>query len=192
MKKIGLMGGTFDPPHLMHLLIAQEALESCRLDEVWFLPTCQPPHIQEKVAQTSPEDRVEMVRRAISGNDRFRISLAEVVRGGKSYTVETLRELTTKFPEHQFCFILGADMVDDLPNWHGIDELCRLTSFIAFRRPGFASANPAHADVTYIDMPLIDISSSHIRERLQEGRSCRYFLPDAVIEYIKGRHLYED
>lgn len=192
MKKIGLMGGTFDPPHLMHLLIAQEALESCRLDEVWFLPTCQPPHIQGKVAQSSPEDRVEMVKRAISGNDRFRISLAEVERGGKSYTVETLRELTDKFPGNQFYFILGADMVDDLPNWHGIDELCRLTSFIAFRRPGFASENPAHADVTYIDMPLIDISSSRIRERLQEGRSCRYFLTDAVIEYIKGRHLYED
>jgi nicotinate (nicotinamide) nucleotide adenylyltransferase len=192
MKKIGLMGGTFDPPHLMHLLIAQEALESCRLDEVWFLPSYDPPHIQGKVAQTSVADRVQMVRKAISGNDRFRISLVEVERGGKSYTVETLRELTVKFPESRFYFILGADMVDDLPTWHGIEDLCRLTSFIGFRRPGFPAANPAHADVTYIDMPLIDISSSLIRDRLQEGRTCRYFMPDAVIDYIKGRHLYEN
>lgn len=192
MKKVGLMGGTFDPPHLMHLLIAQEALESCLLDEVWFLPSYHPPHIQGKVAQTSAEDRVQMVRRAISGNDRFRISLVEVERGGKSYTVETLRELTAKYPENRFYFILGADMVDDLPTWHGIEELCRLTSFIGFRRPGFPAENPAHADVTYIDMPLIDISSSLIRDRLQEGHSCRYFMPDTVIDYIKGRHLYEN
>ncbi|WP_010630256.1 nicotinate-nucleotide adenylyltransferase [Sporolactobacillus vineae] len=192
MKKIGLMGGTFDPPHQMHLLIAQEALEACRLDEVWFLPTYDPPHIQGKVAQTSADDRVQMVRRAISGNSRFRISLVEVERGGKSYTVETVRELTRRFPDDRFYFILGADMVDDLPNWHGIEELCRMTSFIAFRRPGFPAENPAHADVAYINMPLIDISSSLIRDRLQEGRSCRYFMPDAVIDYIKGRHLYED
>jgi nicotinate-nucleotide adenylyltransferase len=192
MKKIGLMGGTFDPPHQMHLLIAQEALESCSLDEIWFLPTYDPPHIQGKVAQTSADDRAEMVRRAISGNDRFRISLVEIERGGKSYTVETVRELIKRFPDHQFYFILGADMVDDLPNWHGIEELRRMTSFIAFRRPGFPAGNPAHAKVTYIDMPLSDISSSLIRDRLREGRSCRYFMPDAVIDYIKGRHLYEN
>lgn len=192
MKKIGLLGGTFDPPHLMHLLIAQEALEACELDEVWFLPSNIPPHVQGKVARTEASDRAEMVRLSIKSNDRFHLSMVEVLRKGKSYTVDTLRELKNKYPGNKFYFILGADMVDDLPTWHGIDELRRLTSFIGFRRPGFPADNPAHADVIYIDMPLIDISSSIIRRRLMDGRSCRYFLADPVINYIKERRLYED
>ncbi|WP_100488656.1 nicotinate-nucleotide adenylyltransferase [Sporolactobacillus pectinivorans] len=192
MKKIGLLGGTFDPPHLMHLLIAQEALETCKLDEVWFLPSYIPPHIQGKIAHTGADDRQEMVSRAIMGNERFRLSTVEVRRKGKSYTVDTLRELKSQYPDNRFYFILGADMVDDLPTWHGIDELRRLTSFIGFRRPGFPAGNPARVDVIYIDMPLIDISSSILRRRLRDGRSCRYFLADAVIKYIRERQLYED
>lgn len=192
MKKIGLLGGTFDPPHLMHLLIAQEALEACGLDEVWFLPSYIPPHIQGKTAHTGADDRQEMVSRAIMGNEKFRLSTVELRRKGKSYTVDTLRELNSQYPDNRFYFILGADMVDDLPTWHGIDELRRLTSFIGFRRPGFPAGNPAHVDVIYIDMPLIDISSSILRRRLRDGRSCRYFLADAVIKYIRERQLYED
>ncbi|MCI1856593.1 MAG: nicotinate-nucleotide adenylyltransferase [Sporolactobacillus sp.] len=191
-RKIGILGGTFDPPHLMHLLIAQEALEVCGLDEVWFLPSYIPPHAAGKVAVSAPEDRVELVRRAIAGNDRFHVSMAEIKRKGKSYTVDTMRQFRRSRPNVHFYFILGADMVDDLPTWHGIAELIRLTSFIGFRRPGFAAANPAGADVAYIDLPMIDISSSMLRERLKNGRSCRYFLPDAVLEYIKRRRLYED
>ncbi|RYM05286.1 nicotinate-nucleotide adenylyltransferase [Sporolactobacillus sp. THM7-7] len=192
MKKIGLLGGTFDPPHLAHLLIAEEALESCRLDEVWFLPSYMPPHRQGKVTHTSADNRVEMVRRAISDNDRFKLSLIEIDRKGRSYTVDTLTELTKKYTEDRFYFILGADMVSDLATWHRVGDLCRLTSFIAFRRPGYPAEHPDYADVIYIDMPEVDISSSYLRERLKAGRSCRYFLPDGVKKYIEERRLYED
>lgn len=192
MRKIGLLGGTFDPPHLAHLLIAEEALETCGLDEVWFLPSYIPPHIQGKVAHTGAEDRLAMVEKAIHGNSCFKLSTVEVDRKGRSFTVDTLRQLRTNYPDDRFYFILGADMADDLPNWHGIDELRRLTDFIGFKRPGYSARNPAHVTITYVDMPLIDISSSMIRKRLKEGRSCRYFLPDDIIKYIKERRLYED
>ncbi|EST13390.1 nicotinate-nucleotide adenylyltransferase [Sporolactobacillus laevolacticus] len=191
-KRIGIFGGTFDPPHLMHLLIAEEALEACELDQVWFLPSYQPPHVQGKKAHTSAEQRAKMVQLAIESNDRFAVNFAEIERKGKSYTVDTFRELKEMYPDDHFYFILGADMVDDLPTWHQIEELCKLTSFIAFKRPGYPESHPDIADVRYIDMPKVDLSSSFLRERLKLGRSCRYFLSDAVINYIKERRLYED
>lgn len=191
-KRIGVFGGTFDPPHLMHLLIAEEALEACELDQVWFLPSYQPPHVQGKTARASAEQRADMVLLAIRDNERFAVCRAEIERKGKSYTVDTFRELTEKYPNYHFHFILGADMVDDLPTWHQVTELSKLTSFIAFKRPGYPETHPTFADVRYIDMPKVDLSSSFLRRRLRQGRSCRYFLNDAVINYIKERGLYED
>ncbi|MET1247552.1 nicotinate-nucleotide adenylyltransferase [Sporolactobacillus sp. STCC-11] len=191
-KRIGIFGGTFDPPHLMHLLIAEEALEACELDQVWFLPSYQPPHVQGKTARASAEQRADMVYLAIKENERFAVCRAEIERKGKSYTVDTFRELTEKYPNYHFHFILGADMVDDLPTWHQVAELSKLTSFIAFKRPGYPETHPDFADVRYIDMPKVDLSSSFLRRRLRQGRSCRYFLNDAVINYIKERGLYED
>ncbi|MCQ2008470.1 MAG: nicotinate-nucleotide adenylyltransferase [Sporolactobacillus sp.] len=191
-KRIGIFGGTFDPPHLMHLLIAEEALEACELDQVWFLPSYQPPHVHEKKARASAKQRADMVRLSIMDNEQFAVCTAELERKGKSYTVDTFRGLKKTYPDDDFYFILGADMVDDLPTWHQVDELCRLTSFIAFKRPGYPEAHPDFADVHYIDMPKVDLSSSFLRERLKSGRSCRYFIKDAVINYIKERGLYED
>ncbi|MCO7126360.1 nicotinate-nucleotide adenylyltransferase [Sporolactobacillus shoreicorticis] len=190
-KKIGLFGGTFDPPHLMHLLIAEEALEVCELDQVWFLPSYQPPHVQGKKACANAEQRAAMVRLSIKDNNRFAVCHAELERKGKSYTVDTLRSLKKSYPDDHFYFILGADMVDDLPTWHQVNELCTLTSFIAFKRPGYLEKHPDFADVRYIDMPKVDLSSSFLRERLKIGRSCRYFIRDEVINYIKERRLYE-
>ncbi|MCO7175656.1 nicotinate-nucleotide adenylyltransferase [Sporolactobacillus kofuensis] len=192
MSRIGVFGGTFDPPHLMHLLIAQEALEACKLDQVWFLPSYQPPHVQGKQAHTSAQHRLEMVELAIRDNHHFVVSDLELKRKGKSYTFDTFHELKEIYPNDHFYFILGADMVDDLPTWHRIEELCELTSFIAFKRPGYAETHPDFADVRYIDMPKVDLSSSFLRARLKQGRSCRYFLSDVVINYIKERRLYED
>ncbi|MCL1630441.1 nicotinate-nucleotide adenylyltransferase [Sporolactobacillus sp. CPB3-1] len=191
-KKIGLFGGTFDPPHLMHLLIAEEALEACKLDQIWFLPSYQPPHAKGKQAHTSAAHRAEMLRLAIEENEHFSICFAEIERRGKSYTVDTLRGLKQKYPDFQFYFILGADMVEDLPTWHHVNELCRMTSFIAFSRPGYADTPPDFADVRYIDMPKVELSSSYLRARLKQGKSCRYYLCDSVISYIKGRGLYEN
>lgn len=192
MKKIGLLGGTFDPPHIGHLMIAQEALESCHLDEVWFLPSYIPPHKHRKVASTDVRHRVEMVRRAIADNEYFKLSFVEVERKGRSYTADTLKELKTQYPDDQFFFILGADMVSDLPTWHKIDELIRLTSFIGFKRPGYTMSPPADTDMIEIDMPQVDISSSFIRKRLKANRSCRYFLCRSVKKYIEEQKLYED
>ncbi|WP_028976749.1 nicotinate-nucleotide adenylyltransferase [Sporolactobacillus terrae] len=189
-KRIGVYGGTFDPPHLMHLLIAEEALEACELDEVWFLPTYQPPHVQEKHARASAEERSDMVELAIEGNDRFKLCRLELERKGKSYTVDTIALLRERYPDDCFYFILGADMVDDLPTWHKVGKLSEMTAFIAFNRPGYPESHPDFADVQYIEMPLVDLSSSFLRERLKMGRSCRYFLCDTVINYIKERGLY--
>ncbi|MTT32486.1 nicotinate-nucleotide adenylyltransferase [Terrilactibacillus sp. BCM23-1] len=190
MKRIGLLGGTFDPPHLGHLLIAQEALERCELDQIWFLPSYIPPHKNRKV--TDSHHRIEMVRKAIHTNPSFQISLIEIERRGKSYTVDTLRQLKHAYPEYEFFFIIGADMIRDLPNWHKIDELCQLTSFIGFRRPGYIAKHPLQAQVHMIDMPQIEISSSDIRNRLKHYRSCMYLLNEEVKDYIKENHLYED
>ncbi|MFT8362067.1 MAG: nicotinate-nucleotide adenylyltransferase [Sporolactobacillus sp.] len=190
MRKIGLIGGTFDPPHLAHLIIAEEALEACTLDEVWFIPSFQPPHVHGKRARAQAMDRVEMVRRSIGRNKRFKLELTEILREGPSYTVDTLRDLRKKHPNDQFYFIMGADMINDLPTWHGVRELCQLTSFIGFSRPGYVALPPDYAAVTFIEMPVLDISSSALRKRFSEGRSCRYFVTDSVANYIKERGLY--
>ncbi|MFT8870976.1 MAG: nicotinate-nucleotide adenylyltransferase [Sporolactobacillus sp.] len=190
MRTIGLFGGTFDPPHVAHLIIAQEALEACRLDEVWFVPSNVPPHVQGKYACASAQDRAEMVRLSIQNNDRFKLETSELCRSGPSYTVETLRQLHRKYPDCIFYFILGADMVSDLKTWHGIGELCRLTRFIGFSRPGYLPDPPKSADLTMIDIPTLAISSSALRGRIESGRSCRYFLTDSVASYIKERQLY--
>lgn len=190
MKKIGLLGGTFDPPHLGHLLIAEESLEACQLDEVWFMPSYLPPHKERKVTPFS--DRIEMVRRAIEDNPEFKLSMIEIERKGRSYTFDTLKELTHRYPLNKFFFIIGADMVNDLPNWYKIDDLVTLTSFIGLKRPGYEFTQPVQTKIISVDMPQFDVSSSFIRKRIKSHHSCRYFLCENVKDYIKERHLYED
>ncbi|MFC7393279.1 nicotinate-nucleotide adenylyltransferase [Scopulibacillus cellulosilyticus] len=190
MKKIGLIGGTFDPPHLGHLAIAEEAADACRLDEVWFLPSYIPPHKDRLV--TDSDHRIAMVDRAIEDNPLFKLSLIEIKRKGRSYTYDTLYELKRRYPDDQFYFIIGADMVDDLPNWYKIDQLAKLTSFIGFKRPGYTFKKPEGVTIIPVEMPQIDISSSMIRKRINQHRSYRYFLCENVKKYIEEKGLYED
>ncbi|MCT8139647.1 nicotinate-nucleotide adenylyltransferase [Anaerobacillus sp. CMMVII] len=189
MKKIGLLGGTFDPPHLGHLLIAEQAREACSLDEVWFLPTRLPPH-KTSSNLCSDEDRIEMVRRAIGSNPFFALSLIEFERTGPSYTIDTIKKLRVRYPGYHFSFIIGGDMVNYLPKWKSIDELLALVTFIGMQRPGYSVKSDYNEKVVLVDAPQLEISSSEIRERLLNNRSVRYLLPEAVFDYIKERDLY--
>lgn len=190
MSKVGILGGTFDPPHYGHLIIAEEAMEQCCLDEVWFLPSAIPPH-KTDAEITLEEYRINMVKKAIDKNNRFSLSLLEFERQGPSYTIDTMKELIKRYPGISFYFIIGADMVDYLHKWEKIDELVRLVTFIGIKRPGYKFESPYQKDLIELDIPQFDISSSRLRQRFKDGKNTRYYLPEEVRKYIEENHLYE-
>jgi nicotinate-nucleotide adenylyltransferase len=187
MTKVGILGGTFDPPHFGHLLIANEVLSELSLDEIWFMPNQEPPH-KKKSESVENIERVEMLELSIKGNPAFKIEKIELERTGPSFTVDTMRILNEQFPNHQFYFIIGADMIEYLPKWHKIDELINLVQFVGVERPEYSldTDYPIH----YVDVPSFDVSSSMIRERVQHGKTVRYLLPEPVIDYIREKQLY--
>jgi len=187
MKKVGILGGTFDPPHYGHLLIANEVLSTLQLDEIWFMPNQEPPH-KKKSESIKNEDRLRMLDLAISGNAAFRVETIELHRQGPSYTVDTMKMINEQYPNHQFFFIIGADMIEYLPKWHKIDELIKLVQFVGVERPSYSSQTDY--PVLYVDVPALDVSSSMIRERVKNGKTVRYLMPDSVIQYIEEKHLY--
>lgn len=187
MKKVGILGGTFNPPHTGHLVIANEVLHAYGLDEVWFMPNQVPPH--KTVDQPiSNSDRLAMLELALSDNGYFRIERTELERSGPSYTYDTMKILKDMYKDHDFYFIIGGDMVEYLPKWHKIDELLNMVKFVGVSRPSYTTESPY--DILYAETPQIDISSSMIRERVKAGRSIRYLLPESVREYIGERGLY--
>ncbi|MCZ8511120.1 nicotinate-nucleotide adenylyltransferase [Paenibacillus filicis] len=193
--KVGLMGGTFDPIHIGHLIAAQCALEAAGLDEVWFMPTNVPPH-KKQLPGATPEQRWEMVNAAVEGHPAFRAIDVELRKGGVSYSVDTVKLLMQLYPGHRFHYIVGADMVQYLPKWYKIEELANLVVFIGLSRPGYgteeeALPEPIRDSVRMARMPLIEISSTEIRKRLAEGRPVRYLVPDRVNQYIEVNRLYE-
>ncbi|MEB1808148.1 MAG: nicotinate-nucleotide adenylyltransferase [Bacillaceae bacterium] len=189
MRKIGILGGTFDPPHIGHLLIAQEVLEQCKLDEIWFMPANIPPH-KKNDEVSSVTDRIEMVTKAIEGVEQFTVSTVELERNGPSYTVDTLKELKMKLPDVEFYFIIGGDMIEQLHTWERIDELFEYVTFVGLQRPGYSQSSKYAEKLQLLTIPQVDISSSDIRERLKEGRSIRYFVPEQVRQFIEERQLY--
>lgn len=184
--KVGILGGTFDPPHYGHLIIAQEVLTVLNLDEIWFIPTNVPPHKEN--AKSSGNDRIEMVKRAIEGNSKFILQEIEFERSGPSYTYDTITLLYNRYPNVAFYFIIGADMVEYLPKWHHIEELVKLIQFVGVKRPNFKvkSAYP----IIEVEVPQVEISSSEIRERFLGNRNTKYFLPENVKQYIEEKNLY--
>ena len=140
MRRIGILGGTFDPPHCGHLLIANEVLHALKLDEVWFMPNREPPH-KEKTGLISNEDRLALIRLAISGHPSFRIETIELQRSGPSYTYDTMTLLVKKHPDVEFFFIIGADMIEYLPKWHKISELIA-HSIYRGRTPDYQTDSP--------------------------------------------------
>ncbi|GIP35888.1 nicotinate-nucleotide adenylyltransferase [Paenibacillus sp. J2TS4] len=192
---IGIMGGTFDPIHIGHLLAAETAAEEANLDEVWFMPANIPPHKASAPLATS-QQRLEMVQCAIESRPSFKAIDDELKRGGTSYTFDTVARLQQQYPDYRFHYIIGADMVMYLPKWYRIEELAQLVTFIGVGRPGYelnlTELPPALRDrVQLVSMPAMEVSSTDIRKRRQEGRSIRYRVPESVRQYIERKGLYE-
>jgi nicotinate-nucleotide adenylyltransferase len=195
--KLGLLGGTFNPPHLGHLVMAQEAYDQLDLDRVLLLPVAIPPH---KEAREDPGAgaRLDLCRLAIGDDERFGVSSLEVDRGGASYTVDTLKMFHDLDPEHDLIFIVGGDMAQSLPAWREPEAILALARLAVAEREGVRREDiarrlePLHDGdrVLFFDMPRVDISSSAVRRRVADGRPIRYLVPDAVAAAIAARGLY--
>lgn len=186
MERIGILGGTFDPPHIGHLIIAEEARIALQLKEVWFIPSYEPPH-KEK-AQTSTKNRLDMLQMSTDDNEFFKINKIEIDRAGKSYTIDTITELKKHYPNYEFHFIIGADMVEYLPHWKSIDQLLSLLNFVGVNRPGYQLQTTY--PITFIDVPMVHVSSTFIRDRLNNGKTAQYLVTPSVHHYIKEKCLY--
>jgi nicotinate-nucleotide adenylyltransferase len=187
MKRVGIFGGTFDPPHFGHLLMANEVLTSLHLSEIWFMPNHIPPH-KQKEQITDSFDRLKMLELAIDDHPQFKIQTIELERGGPSYTYETILQLKHLYKNYEFYFIIGADMVEYLPNWYKVDELVQIVTFVGVKRPGFSMQTPY--PVIEVEVPEFGVSSSLIRKRIKEGKSIKYLVPERVKSYIEERMLY--
>ena len=190
MSSIGLFGGSFDPVHHGHLIVARVALETLGLDELRFLPAREQPF---KVGQhgASAADRAVMLELAIAGSPGFVVERAELDRPGPSYTVDTLEALRAREPAAQLTLLLGADAATELPAWHRAAELPTLARIVVFGRPG----NPVQASplvARSIEVPAVDISATEVRRRVRAGLPVRYWVPDAVAEYMVRHRLYLD
>lgn len=197
-ERIGLLGGTFNPPHLGHVLCAQEALDQLALDRVVLVPVAVPPH-KEVADDPGVEARIAMCRLAVGDDARFAVSTIEVDRGGSSYTVDTLRGIHATAPGDDLTFIVGGDMAQSLPTWREPAEVLRLARLAIAEREGarrvdilerLESIPGALERVAFFDLPRVDVSSSLIRRRVAAGRPIRYLVPDAVAQYIGERGLY--
>lgn len=188
MKRIGILGGTFDPPHIGHLLIAEEVRMALDLEEIWFIPSYKQPHKEQSL--TLAKHRIQMVKRAIEGNSYFRINTIEVDRLGQSYTFDTMKALIKEYPTVHFFFIIGGDMVEYLPHWKNIEQLIDLVTFVGIKRYGYTLQTSY--PIVEVDIPRIEISSTLIRSRLLAGQTVHYLIPDRVYIYIKEKRLYED
>ena len=197
--RIGIMGGTFNPIHLGHLILAENAYRQLSLDVVWFMPSGKPPH--KKNSEILPnEDRVRMVELAIQGVPYFELSLLEINREGVTYTVDTLEYLTETRPEDSFFFLAGADSLYQFETWREPARILELCHFAAARRDSVVYADieaqaeylrsKYQASVSLIDIPEIDLSSSDIRERIGRGDTIRFLVPEAVEAYLTEHRSY--
>jgi nicotinate-nucleotide adenylyltransferase len=187
--RIGILGGNFNPIHHAHLFVADQVQQLLDLDEVQLMPENEPPHRDAK-ATISAHHRVEMLSLAIADYPKMRLNLSEIARGGKSYTYDTMRKLTAEHPENEYFFIIGGDMVDYLDKWYRIDDLVKLVTFVAVRRDQTILTPPKYP-VQLIELPLLNISSSDIRERLAAGNQPNFLLPDDVLTYIYEHGIYQ-
>lgn len=202
-RRLGVLGGTFDPPHIAHLILAQHAYEELDLTKVLFVPAGQPPH--KDGTRTAIEDRMRMLELALDDDERFGISRVDVDRPGPHYTIDMVCILQEEYSDAELFFIMGEDSYRDLPNWERPQEMferCKLAVAV-MGRPGFRGDQlhlDMHEDVIpgleehamMLSSPLVEISSTDIVERVSKGKSIRYMVPDSVLEYIAQRGLYEE
>ncbi len=201
MSIFGILGGTFDPIHFGHLVLAEKAREVCGLDKVIFVPAGIPPHKIGEVS-TSVEDRLHMVKLAIENNSGFEVSTVEIEREGPSYTIDTIKELKLQGHGDQAALIMGFDSLLELYTWKNYHEILEQIKIITAFRPGYPVftsdsswpdfLEPYRQQITILEAPLLDISSTWLRVELMYERSIRYLIPEPVIEYILRRRLYRD
>ncbi|MEZ6041751.1 MAG: nicotinate-nucleotide adenylyltransferase [Planctomycetaceae bacterium] len=198
--RMGILGGTFDPVHYGHLLMAESCREELRLDQIRFIPARQPPHKPGRLI--SPQsDRAEMLRLAISAYPEFTMDCREFDREGPSFTVDTLAELSIQFPEAQLYLIIGADSLQDLLTWRQPDRIAEIAQLVVCNRPGYALPDRRQAiqwtgpeignTVEFVRMPGTDVSATELRDRTSHHRSLRFLTPPAVEEYIRTNALYQ-
>jgi nicotinate-nucleotide adenylyltransferase len=195
--RVGILGGTFNPPHLGHLVCAQEAYRELELDRVMLIPARIPPH---KPVEHEPgaEHRLELCRLAVGGDERFAVSELELGRDGPSYTVDTLQELTTQAPQTEFVLIVGGDIAAGLPQWREPERVLKLATLAIAKRRGTARSSvdaaleavSGGARARFFSMPGIGVSSTMVRRRVRTGQPIRYLVPDAVSDYIAEHRLY--
>jgi nicotinate-nucleotide adenylyltransferase len=197
MAELGILGGTFNPPHIGHLVMLEEAIDQLGLDRVVLMPVSRPPH-KEVPDDPGADVRLELCRRAVADDERFGVCALEIERGGASYTADTLRALHDRQPEHQLTFIVGGDMALSFPSWRDPEAILKLARLAVAERQELRREDisrrlaPLHdgSRVEFFEMPRIDVSSSDIRGRVAAGRTIRHLVPDAVEQEIVKRDLY--
>ena len=199
--KIGIMGGTFDPIHIGHLLLGEFAYEEFGLDEIWYLPNGNPPHKQQTEEKDALRHRVEMIRQSIREVPYFKLCLHEAKENEHSYTYQTMRELNALYPGDEFYFILGADSLFAIETWKYFREIFPTCTILAAMRDDKDAADMEKqiqylesaygAKIRILRAPLLKISSTTLRERVSQGKSIYYMVTDAAAEYIKKNHLYQ-
>lgn len=191
MKRIGLFGGSFDPVHVGHLLVAQAACEELTLDRLFFIPAAQSP-FKPATEPAAAHLRLRMLRLALAGQSAYEVDVQELQRAGPSFTIDTAREYTRRFPGVQLFYLIGADHVPTLPKWRDADELAALLRFVVIPRPGEPQAPvPAPFRIELLKGWPLQISSSQIRARVRDGLRVDHLLPNGVAEVIMAERLYE-
>ncbi len=192
VRKLGIFGGTFNPPHMAHLMAAEGVRDQLKLDKVLFVPAAIPPH-KQKENIVPVKHRLEMVRLAIRGNRYFEISDVELHRKGPSYTIDTVREMRRSYPDDELLFIMGIDLLTEFDTWKEPDMILEECRLVAMNRPGFDLAvidKDLLMRVELVNVPSVDISSTNIRRRVKSGRSIRYLVTQDVEEYIHRNSIY--
>lgn len=187
-KQVGILGGNFNPVHNAHLVVADQVRQQLGLDKVLLMPEYLPPHVDTK-GTIAEHHRLKMLELAIEGIEGLEIEMIELERKGISYTYDTMILLNERDPDTDYYFIIGADMVDYLPKWHRIDELVEIVQFVGVQRPRYKAGTSY--PVIWVDVPLMDISSSMVRDFVAKGRTPNFMLPKPVLDYIKKEGLYQ-
>jgi nicotinate-nucleotide adenylyltransferase len=196
--RLGIYGGTFDPIHLGHLILAEQCREACGLDRVWFVVASRPPH-KLGAKRSAVHHRVEMTRLAIAGHPAFEVSEIETSRAGPSYSVDTLAQIREQRPEDELFFLIGGDSLVDLPTWREPGRIASMATIVVANRPG-ADVEPPPTSLfgsdarplRFVSIPPIGVASQDLRARLSEGRSIRYMTPRSVEAYIEAHKLYRE
>lgn len=199
-QRIGIMGGTFDPIHIGHLILGEKAYEQLKLDKVWFMPSGNPPHKRNRQGRATDQQRIDMVKRAIGQNDKFELSTFEMNKEEYSYTYLTLEALRKEYPDTEFYFIIGADSLFDFSGWMKPERICAACTIVVATRDQTSTDSlesemrkmeeKFHGTFLRLDTTNLDISSKLLRNWIQDKKSIRYYAPDPVVEYIYENKIY--